>query len=209
MHRRRALELRLVDVASQHRSRRAAEGAPQRVRVTEAAAEHSHARAATLRAKRRRRDARRQRSVVVEAAPARERPVEARELHAHPAAHAAATRRRQATQTRRPAAPATRGARLTEAALQAARPRAVSHHAHHRRAVDRAAPWLHVEHAHRHEAQTHAARRVLTSVVAHLETSLARRRPSRVAHDRARARPHRTTHRAADPAGQHAKRLRR
>ena len=47
----------------------AAEGTPQRVRVTEAAAEHSHARAAAAAAKRRRRDARRQRSVVVKLPP--------------------------------------------------------------------------------------------------------------------------------------------
>jgi len=143
--------------------------------------------------------------------------VEARQLHAHPAAHAANARRRHAAQRRRASAPCTRHASrnrstrpdgTAEPAAQTARPRPVRTHAHHRRAADRPAPWLHVERPHRRQAHAHAARSVLARVVRHLHARLARRRARRVAHERLRRRPRGAAHRATEAAREHAERLR-
>ena len=128
------------------------------------------------------------------------------EVHFHYGA--AAARWRQATQASRAAAPACRRGRLANAAAHAARPRAVSAHAHHRRAANRTAPRLHLEHAHRHQPHAHTIRSVLARVVAHLHTRLASSRARRVAHDRVLARPRRATHRAADATRQQPERLR-
>ena len=208
MHRRRALELRVVDKPCKHRRRCGAKRTPQRVRVAEAVAKHDDARAAALGPDRRRHAAQAQPCVVVEAAAARKRAVEARKLHAHPSARTADARRRRAAQPRAAAAPSRRRRSLAKPTAHPARPRAARAHAHHRRAHHRAAPRMHVEHAHRHHAQPRAAGSVLARVVAHLEPRRAGRQPRRIAHERALARPRRAPHRTARAARQHAERLR-
>ena len=183
MHRRRALELRLVDVTGEHRRSHAAKRAT-RVYASRKPPPSTLTRVPPRSGPSRWRSAaRRQRSVVVEAAATREGAVEARQLHANPPARIAAARRRQAAQTRRAAAPARR---------RANRQNGNARHPATRRMTGRSQP------SHRQPDRSTAERprceqtqdarerrrRVLARVVAHLDASLANRRPSRVAHDR-------------------------
>ena len=74
-------------------------------------------------------------------------------------------------------------------------------------ATARSAPWLQLEHVEIEETHPDAVACEVAAIIAHLDGERARRCTSRVAHDRARARPARVADDAADAAEQETQRL--